>query len=85
MPIDKHGSVRCSEVSLVGNSASSVLNLPEDWRLVRGAAKMVERVGELETWGELGALCRMEPVAGQARHYLIAEGQGGSGRGTSAG
>lgn len=62
---------RCLEVKWVTDGSFAILGLPEDWDLIRGAAKGVQRVGALDHWGEWRALYRVEPIAGRPRHYFV--------------
>jgi hypothetical protein len=62
------------EVAPVTKATLAIKGLAQPWDPIRGAARAVKGIGPLDRWGEFSALYRVEPVAGQRRHYVVAEG-----------
>jgi hypothetical protein len=59
----------------------SVVGLPQEWDVVKGRAKAVQRVAGLKRWGEFTGVYRVELPAGSPRHFFVAENEDGAGPG----
>ena len=64
---------QCLEILRGVSGGFSVVGLPQEWDVVKGRAKAVQRVAGLNRWGEFTGVYRVEPTVGSPRHFFVAE------------
>jgi hypothetical protein len=64
---------QCLEILRGVSGGFSVVGLPQEWDVVKGGAKAVQRVAGLQRWGEFTGVYRVESAVGSPRHFFVAE------------